>query len=251
MDDRFATALAAAAASQANLGGSPNGGGQDIVNLQNLAQLQFRAGSAGNAVGAFSASAKADADKKEAEARAAAAAQDAEDKKKDNYDKILAAYTDPKNYQQKINDAGGYDFYDPLGNKISVHAYSKATGKQIPDVLKDSQDQNDQRFVNDYKDLLEYGRALAGNDDSVKKFRDDKKYAGFLEKYKDKAYGDVVGDFKKAYGTYMQPNQLDTLVSRNAQGQNITADTISADGQANGFLDWLRGRQRANGVNYR
>ena len=251
MDDRFATALAAAAASQANLGGSPNGSGQDIVNLQNLAQLQFRAGSAGNAVGAFSASAKADADKKEAEARAAAAAQDAEDKKKDNYDKILAAYTDPKNYQQKINDAGGYDFYDPLGNKISVQAYSKATGKQIPDVLKDSQDQNDQRFVSDYKDLLEYGRALAGNDDSVKKFRDDKKYAGFLEKYKDKSYADVVNDFRTSYAGYFQPKQLDTLQSRDASGRNITQDTISTDGPANGFMDWLQNKKRVKGLNYR
>lgn len=251
MDDRFASALAAAAASSANLGGSPNGNGQDIVNLQNLAQLQFRAGAAGNATGAFSASAKADADKKEAEQRAAAAAADAEQQKKDNYDKILAAYTDPKNFKQAINDAGGYDFYDPLGNKISVQAYSKATGKQIPDVLKNSKDQGDQKFLQDYDDLMDYGRALQGNEDSVNKFRNDKKYAGFLEKYKDKAYGDVVGDFKKAYNGYMQPLQLDTLQSKNEQGQDIRADTISTDGKANGFTDWLRGRQRANGVNYR
>lgn len=251
MDDRFATALAAAAASQANLGGSPNGNGQDITNLQNLAQLQFRAGSAGNAVGAFSADAKADADKKEAEARAAQAAADAEQKKKDNYDKILAAYTDPSNYKQSINDAGGYDFYDPLGNKISVQAYAKATGKQIPDVLGKSQDAGDKAFLQEYSDLMEYGRALAGDQKAVDKFRNDSKYSGFLEKYKDKAYGQVVTDFKNAYGNYMQPLQLDTLPSKNAQGQDITGDTIAADGQANGFLDWLKGRQRANGVNYR
>lgn len=252
MDDpRFASALAAAAASTANLGGSPNGDSSQIQNLQNLAQVQFRAGASGAAVGGFTAANKADADKKEAEQRAAAAAADAEQAKKDNYEKILAQYTDPKNFQQKLNDKGGYDFYDPLGNKISVQAFSRATNKQVTDVLKDSQDAGDVDFVSDYHNLMDYGRALAGDQKAVDKFRNDSKYSSFLEKYKDKSYGDVVGDFKKAYQDKMQPLQLDTLKSTNGAGTNIQGDTISSQTGGNAVTDWITGRKKTKGVNYR
>lgn len=251
MDDRYATALAAAAASKANLGGSPNGGGQEMVNLQNLAQLQFTAGGAERATGAFTGNAKATADQEEAQRQAAAKAAEVEQAKKDNYEKALAEMQDPKNYRQEIADDGGYHFYDPMGNKIDVQKYSRAVGKQIPDVLKDSQNQNDARFVQDYKDLLDYGRALAGDEDNVKKFRDDKKYSGFLQRYKDKSYGQVVTDFKKSYTDKFQPTQLDTLRSKSADGKtNITGDTISPDGKAS-WTDWLMGKQRSKGVNYR
>ena len=251
MDDRFASALAAAAASRANLGGSPNGGGSEMANLQNLAQLQFSAGAAGLATGAFGADAKAAADKEEANKRAAAAAADAEQKKKDAYDKILAELKDPKNYRQELNDKGGYDFYNPMGEKISVQEFSQATDRQISDILKDSKDGADIQFKKDYEDLMSYGRALQGNEEDVKKFRDDKKYKSFLEKYKDKSYADVVNDFRTSYAGYFQPKQLDTLQSRDASGRNITQDTISTDGPANGFMDWLQNKKRVKGLNYR
>lgn len=250
MDDRFASALAAAAASKANLGGSPNGDSSDMVNLQNLAQVQFSAGNAGNAVGAFGADAKSTADREEAQKRAAAAAAEAEQKKKDAYDSILKELKDPKNYRQELNDKGGYDFYNPMGDKISVQEYSQATDKQISDILKDSKDGSDIKFSEDYKDLMSYGRALQGNDEDVKKFRDDSKYKGFLDKYKDKSYSDVVGDFRQNYSGYFQPKQLDTMQSKDSTGRNITQDTISTDGKSQ-WYDWLRGRQTTKGLNYR
>ena len=251
MDDRFASALAAAAASRANLGGSPNGGGSEMVNLQNLAQLQFSAGASELATGAFGADAKAAADREEAQKKAAAAAADQEQKKKDAYDKILAELKDPKNYRQELNDKGGYDFYNPMGDKISVQEFSQATDRQISDILKDSKDGADIQFKQDYEDLMSYGRALQGNEEDVKKFREDDKYKSFLDKYKDKSYADVVGDFRKSYGGYFQPQQLDTLQSKDASGRNITQDTISTDGPANGFMDWLQNKKRVKGLNYR
>ena len=251
MDDRFASALAAAAASKANLGGSPNGGGSEMVNLQNLAQLQFSAGAADLATGAFGADAKAAADREEAQKKAAAEAADAEQQKKDAYDKILAELKNPKNYRQELNDAGGYDFYNPMGDKISVQEFSQATDRQISDILKDSKDGKDIQFKQDYEDLMSYGRALQGNDEDVKKFRDDKKYSSFIEKYKDKSYADVVSDFQKNYAGYFQPRQLDTLQSKDTSGRNITQDTISSDGPANGFTDWLQNKKRVKGLNYR
>lgn len=250
MDDRYASALAAAAASKANLGGSPNGGGSEMVNLQNLAQLQFSAGNAENAIGAFGSDAKATADREEAQKRAAAAAADAEQKKKDAYDKILAELKDPKNYRQELNDKGGYDFYNPMGDKISVQEYSQVTDRQISDILKDSKDGADQQFKKDYEDLMSYGRALQGNEEDVKKFRDKDEYKGFIAKYKDKSYADVVNDFRTSYSGYFQPKQLDTMASKDASGRNITQDTISPDGKSQ-WYDWLRNRQTVKGLNYR
>ena len=250
MDKRFASALAAAAASKAKLGGSPNGGGSEMVNLQNLAQLQFSAGASELATGAFGSDAKAAADREEAQKKAAAAAADNEQKKKDAYDKILAELKDPKNYRKELNDKGGYDFYNPMGDKISVQEYSQATDQQISDILKDSKDGSDRQFAEDYKDLMSYGRALQGNDEDVKKFREDDKYKSFLEKYKDKAYSDVVNDFRTNYAGYFQPKELDTLQSKDASGRNITQDTISLDGKSQ-WYDWLRNRQTTKGLNYR
>lgn len=250
MDDRYASALAAAAASKANLGNSPNGNSSEMTNLQNLAQVQFAAGNAGNAMSAFGADASATASREEAQQKAGAAAAEAEEKKKEAYDKILKELQDPKNYRQELNDKGGYDFYNPMGDKISVQEYSQVTDRQIADILKDSKDGADQTFQEDYKDLMSYGRALQGNEEDVKKFREDKKYSSFIEKYKDKAYSDVVGDFQKNYAGYFQPKQLDSMPSKDMSGRNITQDTISADGKSQ-WYDWLRNRQTVKGLNYR
>lgn len=64
------------------------------------------------------------------------------------------------------------------------------------------------------------------------------------------SYSDAVGDFKKAYQDKMQPLQLDTLRFKKCSGHYDNADYF-ADGQANGFMDWLKGRQRTKGVTYR
>lgn len=42
----------------------------------------------------------------------------------------------------------------------------------------------DRAFLEDYHDLMDYGRALAGDQKAVDKFRKDEKYASH-EKYKD------------------------------------------------------------------
>ncbi len=252
MDPRLAAALTAPSAANYNLGGSPNGNSAEIGNLQNLAQLQFRAGAAGNAMGMTGATAGANADREEADRRAANQAADNAAKIKAIQDQAAAELTNPENYQRTVSDDGGYNFFDPSGNPISVREYSKATGKQIDKALEGSNNPNDTKFSDEYKTLMDYGRALAGDEDSVNKFKKDKKYEGFLKAYQDKPYGQVVTDFKKSWEGYMQPNQLNKLSTTNRAGQNIQADTIAPEGQGpNPIVDFLTNRQREKGVRYR
>lgn len=71
---------------------------------------------------------------------------------------------DPSKYQQVENKAGGYDFYDPKGNKITVDQYAKVTGQNRAAVLKDSQDPSDIQFRNDYNNLQDLLQATMDND---------------------------------------------------------------------------------------
>lgn len=255
MDPRLAAALANPSTANYNLGGSPNGSSTEIGNLQRLAQINFRAGAAGNAMGMTGATAKANSDIEEGQRKAAEAAAEAAAKVKAIREKAKAEYeaalSDPDNFKREVSDDGGYNFFDPTGKPISVREYSKATGKQIDKALEGSNNPNDAKFTSEYKTLMDYGRALAGDEDSIKKFKEDEKYKGFLEAYKDKPYGQVVTDFKKAWDGYMQPNQLDQLPATGAGGRNIQSDAISPDGPANPIMDWLLNRQRQRGVNYR
>lgn len=71
---------------------------------------------------------------------------------------------DPKQYQQKENDVGGFDFFDPNGKKITIEQYAKVTGKNRAELLSDSQDPTDVQFRNDYKNLQEVLEATLNKD---------------------------------------------------------------------------------------
>lgn len=64
--------------------------------------------------------------------------------------------SDPSNYQQVARPDGGYGFYDASGKEISAQDYAAATGKSVPDVLRNSQNPIDIGFQKDYKDLQDY-----------------------------------------------------------------------------------------------
>ena len=56
----------------------------------------------------------------------------------------------PKNFRMDPAEDGGYNFYDGAGNPISVYDYARATGARPEELLKDSQNPNDQKFVRDH-----------------------------------------------------------------------------------------------------
>ena len=56
-------------------------------------------------------------------------------------------------YERVPNEVGGWTFHDPDGNAITAYDYSKNTGKSIKEVLSDSLDPGDMKFVGSYEDF--------------------------------------------------------------------------------------------------
>lgn len=252
MDPRYASAVAAAAAASANsLGGSPNGGDATMTHLQNLAGIQMNAGASGHASAALTGNADDVANQQKAEAAAKAAIDDNNAKIKDYNDKAAAALTDPANYTRQVSQDGGYNFYDASGKPITATDYSRATGKSMSDILSGSANPNDQQFTSDYKTLLQYGHAMAGDQASLDAFKKSEAGKAFLSDpaNKNKTYADVVKDFQNHYSTYLQPAQLDNMPSQNSQGQNVTNNAV--DTGSDNFFSNALGLYRQNGVTYR
>jgi hypothetical protein len=87
-------------------------------------------------------------------------------KVQDIKDKIQAIkdQNDPNKYQKMKKEDGGFDFYDPSGNKIPVQQYAQAQGKPVADVLKDSENNLDIQFQQDYGTLQSVVNAYANGD---------------------------------------------------------------------------------------
>jgi hypothetical protein len=104
---------------------------------------------------------------------------------------------DPKNYQKVRKDDGGFDFYDPTGKKIDVHQYSQVTGKSVADVLKDSENNLDIQFQQDYKTMQDVANAYANGDKGyLDKLAKDSGDPNF---FKGKTAADIMQMFKKGY----------------------------------------------------
>lgn len=128
---------------------------------------------------------------------------------------------DPKKYQQVRKDDGGYAFYAPDGSPVSVGDYARITGKSFKDVLKDSENNIDQQYLQDYKSMQELANAFANG---------DKKYLDALpnemkDYMKGKTMADIMKDFKSQYsGLYGTGVGLG-----NGQGQLRTPDQAQGD----------------------
>jgi hypothetical protein len=70
-----------------------------------------------------------------------------------------AAASDPKNYKVQQRADGGFGFYGPDGKEITAAQYANNTGQKLTDVLKDSQNPIDVRYVQDQKNLTQYLQA--------------------------------------------------------------------------------------------
>jgi hypothetical protein len=80
---------------------------------------------------------------------------------------------------------GGYGFYGPDGKEVTAAEYANTTGKKLTDVLKDSQNPIDVRYVQDQKNLIKYLQAKSQSKFDPKQ----KAVATQIEKQVDKAYG--------------------------------------------------------------
>jgi hypothetical protein len=84
-----------------------------------------------------------------------------------------------KDYKKIWKESGGFDFFDPLGNKITVNDYAKAMGTTPIKAISDSMDPRDMQKVADYQYLSSILTALnkkdpKSYDEIIKKLRKTK-----------------------------------------------------------------------------
>lgn len=146
---------------------------------------------------------------------------------------------DPNKFQKVRKDDGGFDFYDPLGNKIGIQQFSQVTGKSPKDVLKDSENSLDVQYLQDYKTMQEIANAYANNDkdtlDEIAARGDDPNF------FKGKTGADILNMFKSNYShVYGQGN--DTSVRRADQAPNFVGGSgqIPQPQQNDGILEQLK-----------
>lgn len=178
---------------------------QVTQNIRNLGSLTQQGDFSGEALKALGAGANEQASQDEAAAKLAA--QRAAEKAKAEQEEV-DRLSNPDNYKSIINDVGGYDFFDPDGNKISAVDYARKKNMQLVDVYKNSQDPNDKDFIDDYNAITELGKIVQSGD---KKARDAfyKKHPDIKEAYGNSTYEEIVNDLRAQYPGYFRgPTEL-------------------------------------------
>jgi len=244
MDDkRYASALAAAAASQANLGGSPNGDSPVMQHLQALAGLKFGAGASSLAQNAFSGAAKTQANNEDATRTANERAAEVQDRKaaaatadKEAFDKQML---DPSNFKRVAAQDGGYDFYDPAGRKIDVQTYAAAKGVRPDEALKDSGNPNDTDFVQNYNKTMELGRVMASGDQTTldKFYKANPDVKNNIDQLGIKGFSDYVKNFRQAYAPYFTSAQSNATQQ---QADKVPTQMGIGGGSSGGLVGWLK-----------
>jgi len=206
----------------------------EMGNIRNMAALLAGGDVAAQSSAAMGAGANERAAQDEAARRAAAQRARAELEAKEAEIKHMQ---DPKNYKAIVNDVGGYDFYDPLGNKIPAVDYARAKNIRITDVYKDSQDPIDKDFIEDYDRVDKLGRAMQSGDVELrdKVFEDSPE---FKEKYQNWTYADIVKDLHRAYPGYFRGDQE---LQRNLGKPNDLASAKGGTGIRDKIGGWLKG----------
>lgn len=100
------------------------------------------------------------------------------------------------NYQQIQKSDGGFAFFDSSGKEITAAEYAAATGKSPSDVLKNSSNQIDVQYQQDFNNLKTLGQAIATGDQTT-----IKKYYSKNPSLKGLTYDQLVNHFTQAYPT--------------------------------------------------
>ncbi|HET8708926.1 MAG TPA: hypothetical protein VFL85_01455 [Candidatus Saccharimonadales bacterium] len=206
-------------------GASPNASPEmasTIQHLQNAASSTIQAMAANTAMGAAGGAAGAQADQEQADAKARLQENQA---RQQQVQDAITQMSNPDNYQKVINNNGGYDFYNPMGEKITIGQYAKATNQYASDILKKSQDPADQQFVKDYKNLQTLGQVMqSGDKAALQKLY--KQQPDLKDQIGDMTYDQLVKAFQQHYHNYIgviPPNKIE----ENAGKQKITSDNRS------------------------
>lgn len=115
-------------------------------------------------------------------------------------------------------DRSGYDYYDGAGNPMNINQFSLLTGKRPDEILADSDNPRDQKFVQDYKVMRDLSNAwVNGDKDTLAKYRasDPQKFNQLISQYKKPQ--DMVRGFMDYYTDYYG----------NTQGKNQNTPVFS------------------------
>jgi len=100
-------------------------------------------------------------------------------------------------------DHSGYFFRDGMGKELNINQFSLLTGKRPDELLADSDNPRDQKFVQDYKTMKDISSAWVNGDTAtLQKYRaaDPDKFNTLVSQYKKPA--DMVQGFMKYYSDY-------------------------------------------------
>lgn len=116
---------------------------------------------------------------------------------------------DPSKASMKLKpDGKGYLFYDGAGNMLNINQFSMLTGKRPDELLADSDDPRDQKFVDDYRTMKSISNAwVNGDNETLQKFRaaDPEKFNQLVSRYKTPS--DMVRAFTDYYSDYYGKTQ--------------------------------------------
>lgn len=158
----------------------------------------------------------------------------------------------PKNFRMEPADDGGYNFYDGKGDKISVYDYARATGARPEELLKDSNNPNDQKFVRDHAVVQSLVNAMVNQDTqaigvlrSQYMYTDDQgnkvdPIGTMLDQYRNKTPQDMIKDFRNHWGSMYggksstnQNGQTDRVLGEPRRAANqLTDDEAAAIGNS-------------------
>lgn len=110
---------------------------------------------------------------------------------------------DPSKAYMELGEDGRYRFFNGAGQMLNINDFSLLTGKRPDEILADSENPYDQKFVSDYKTMRDFASAwVNGDNETLQKFRmaDPEKYNELISKYKSPA--EMVSAFRDYYSDY-------------------------------------------------
>lgn len=124
-------------------------------------------------------------------------------KKKEMDDEYEASKKDPSKAYMEMDENGRYRYFNGAGEMLNINQFSLLTGKRPDEILADSENPYDQKFVSDYKTMRDFASAWVNGDNAtLQKFReaDPEKYNELISTYKSPA--EMVNAFREYYSDY-------------------------------------------------
>lgn len=161
---------------------------------------------------------------------------------------------DPSKAQMKLRPDGlGYNFFDGAGKQIGINQFSMITGKRPDEILADSANPRDQKFVQDYRAMREISNAwVNGDTETLAKYRqaDPAKFNELVTKYK--SPGEMVGAFTQFYSDYYGNTQgrQDEGTPRFSPGDPRGGESVYGPDRSVSLMDPTNGKRNLGAASF-